>query len=107
VPTRNDQLLTVAQVAEELQVTAQTIRNWIEGGVLGAVRVGRAYRVRRTDLDALLDRAGADSRSLATQRDVWAPTSMRLPAREVSVSPPSIWEGSVGQLRGKRAKQTD
>jgi len=104
LPAPNDQLLTVSQIAEQLQVTAQTIRNWIDSGVLGAVRVGRAYRVRQTDLDALLERAGADSRSLATQRDVWAPTSLRLPAREVSVSSPSIWEGSVGQLRGKRAK---
>jgi excisionase family DNA binding protein len=103
VPIPNDQLLTVSQVAEELQVTPQTIRNWIDGGVLGAVRVGRAYRVRRADLDSLLDRAGADSRSLATQRDVWAPTSIRLPARDVSVGQPSIWEGSVeSQLTAKR-----
>jgi excisionase family DNA binding protein len=98
-----DRLLTVSQVAEEFQVTAQTIRNWIDGGVLGAVRVGRAYRVRRADVDALLDRAGADSRSLATQRDVWAPTSTRLPARGVSVNLPSIWdEPGESRLPSKR-----
>jgi excisionase family DNA binding protein len=92
LPTPNDQLLTVSQVAERLQVTAQTIRNWIDGGVLGAVRVGRAYRIRGADLDSLLDRAGADSRSLATQRDVWAPTSTRLAPRGVFVKLPSIWD---------------
>ena len=98
LPTPNDQLLTVSQVAEQLQVTAQTIRNWIDAGVLGAVRLGRAYRVRRADLDSLLDRAGGDSRSLATQRDVWAPTSTRLPARGVSVKPPSIWDEPGGSV---------
>jgi len=40
-------LLTVPQVAEEFQVTAQTIRNWIDQGVLPAARVGRAFRIRR------------------------------------------------------------
>jgi excisionase family DNA binding protein len=39
-------LLTVPQVAAELQVTAQTIRNWIDHGTLPAVRIGRAFRVK-------------------------------------------------------------
>jgi excisionase family DNA binding protein len=50
-------LLTVPEVAEEFQVTAQTIRNWIDQGVLPAVRVGRAFGIRRADVDGLLDRA--------------------------------------------------
>jgi excisionase family DNA binding protein len=57
-------------VAEQFQVTAQTIRNWIDAGVLPALRVGRAFRVRSEDVDALLERASAESRSLATRRDV-------------------------------------
>ena len=61
------QLLTVPQVAEQFQVTAQTIRNWIDGGALPAVRVGRAFRVRSEDVDALLERADAESSSLATR----------------------------------------
>jgi excisionase family DNA binding protein len=77
-----DRLLTVPQVAEEFQVTAQTIRNWIESGVLPAVRVGRAFRLRRQDVDELLDRARADSSSLATRRDLWAPDGTRLPPRK-------------------------
>ena len=68
--TRQRQLLTVPQVAEEFQVTAQTIRNWIDQGVLPAVRVGRAFRVRSEDVDELLERASAESSSLATRRDV-------------------------------------
>lgn len=42
-------------------MTAQTIRNWIDQGVLAAMRVGRAFRIARADVDALLDRAKAES----------------------------------------------
>jgi excisionase family DNA binding protein len=86
------QLLTVPQVASEFQVTAQTIRNWIAHGTLPAVRVGRAFRVRRADVDALLERARADSSSIATRRDVWAPSTARLPARRGSPGLPSVWD---------------
>jgi excisionase family DNA binding protein len=96
------QLLTVPQVAEEFQVTAQTIRNWIDHGVLPAVRVGRAFRVRRQDVDALLERASADSRSLATRRDVWAPTTTSLPRADVAHAPASVWEGADTELPAKR-----
>jgi excisionase family DNA binding protein len=100
--TRQRQLLTVPQVAEQFQVTAQTIRNWIEGGALPAVRVGRAFRLRREDVDALLERASADSRSLATRRDVWTPTSTRLPRGTARRTPGSVWEGADTELRAKR-----
>ena len=79
LPRPNDQLLTVSQVAERLQVTAQTIRNWIDAGVLPAARIGRGFRIRREDVDELLARASAESGSLATRRDVWAPTTTSLP----------------------------
>jgi excisionase family DNA binding protein len=69
------------QVADELQVTVQTIRNWIDSGVLPAVRIGRAFQIRREDVDAPLDRADADSSSLATRRDLWAPATSSLPRR--------------------------
>ena len=85
-------LLTVPQVAEEMQVTAQTIRNWIDHGTLPAVRIGRAFRVRRDDVDALLQRASADSTSLATRRDLWEPTTTTLPRREGSARAWSVWD---------------
>ena len=86
-------LLTVTQVADEFQVTTQTIRNWIEGGALPAAKIGRAYRVKREDVDAMLALAQADSASLATRRDVWAPETMGLPhRRRDGERPASIWE---------------
>jgi len=46
--------MTVADVAEHLQLNQQTIRNWIDAGTLPAFRVGRRVRIRRSDLDQLL-----------------------------------------------------
>jgi excisionase family DNA binding protein len=85
-------LLTVSQVAAEFQVTAQTIRNWIDNGTLSAVRIGRAFRVRREDVDELLERASADSTSLATRRDLWQPTTTTLPRRAHPDHRGSVWD---------------
>ena len=100
--TRPRQLLTVPQVAEEFQVTAQTIRNWIDQGILPAVRVGRAFRVRREDVDELLERASAESSSLATRRDVWTPTTTTLPRAKDEHPSESVWEGAQAKLPVKR-----
>jgi excisionase family DNA binding protein len=99
---RQRQLLTVPQVAEQFQVTPQTIRNWIDQGVLPAVRVGRAFRVRSEDVDALLERASAESAWLATRRDVWTPTTTTLPRHDDQRTPDSVWEGADTELQAKR-----
>jgi excisionase family DNA binding protein len=100
------QLLTVPQVADELQVTAQTIRNWIGQGTLPAVRIGRAFRVRRADVDALLERASADSGSVATHRDLWQPTMSTLPVRREDGSR-SIWDATAALLAPAPRHQLD
>ena len=85
-------LLTVPEVAAIFQVTAQTIRNWIDHGTLPAVRVGRAFRIRRQDVDALFERASADSASLATRRSLWEPSTSTLPHRHAAEAPRSVWD---------------
>lgn len=50
-----DSFLTVAEVAGLLKLNQQTVRNWIDQGSLPAVRVGRSVRIRRSDLERLLD----------------------------------------------------
>ena len=88
-------LLTVNQVAEEFQVTTQTIRNWIDGGALAAVKIGRSFRVRREDVDRMLARAQAESGSLATRRDLWVPETLGLPhRRRDGERPASVWGGA-------------
>ncbi|MGO9753842.1 MAG: helix-turn-helix domain-containing protein [Solirubrobacteraceae bacterium] len=46
--------LTVAEVAELLKLNQQTVRNWIDQGSLPAVKVGRRVRIKRSDLDHLV-----------------------------------------------------
>jgi excisionase family DNA binding protein len=47
------QLYTVDQVAELLGLQARTVRNYIRDGRLQAVRIGKQYRIARTDVEAL------------------------------------------------------
>ena len=103
LPAPDGQLLTVTQVADQLRVTAQTIRNWIDHGVLPAARIGRSFRIRRRDVDELLARASAESGSLATRRDLWAPTTTTLPRRHDPPEPQSVWEETDTPLPVRRA----
>ena len=50
-----EEFLTVAEVAEMLKLNQQTVRNWIDQGSLPAHRVGRRVRIRRSDLDRMLE----------------------------------------------------
>lgn len=61
--------LTVAEVAEILRLNQQTVRNWIDAGSLPAVRVGRRVRIRRTDLDSIIEQGyrGAPMRAAARE----------------------------------------
>ena len=46
--------LTVAEVASQLRVSTMTVYRLIKAGRLGAVRVGKSYRVREDDVDRYL-----------------------------------------------------
>lgn len=58
----DDDFFTVPEVAQRLRVTAMTIYRWIEDGKLPAVQIAKHYRIRVSDLDAMLEssRVGAD-----------------------------------------------
>jgi excisionase family DNA binding protein len=49
--------LSVQAAASELEVTTRTIYRFINDGKLAAYRIGRVYRIRRSDLDSFLVRA--------------------------------------------------
>ena len=51
----DDTFLTVAEVAGILKLNQQTVRNWIDQGSLPALRVGRRVRIRRSDLERVLE----------------------------------------------------
>lgn len=48
--SNSDQLLTTAQAAKLLQVSAATLREWVRSGRVRAVRHGRGYRFERSAL---------------------------------------------------------
>jgi excisionase family DNA binding protein len=49
----DDPYLTVQDIVRELGVSELTVRTWIKDGRLRAIKAGRAYRVRRSDLDKM------------------------------------------------------
>jgi excisionase family DNA binding protein len=48
----SEQLFTVEQVAQSLNLHVRTIRNYVAAGKLKATRIGKQYRIARSDLDA-------------------------------------------------------
>lgn len=56
----SNELLTVQEVATELRVDATTVRRWVKNNVLEAVVLPhrnkrRAYRIKRSTFNALLE----------------------------------------------------
>lgn len=50
----NVKWLTVEQIANELGVHPDTIRDYIRQGLLKAVQLKRTYRIRRSDYESFL-----------------------------------------------------
>jgi len=48
-------LLNVKQVAEFLQLKESTIYSWAQDGKIPAIKIGRTWRFRRSDLDEWLE----------------------------------------------------
>jgi len=51
-----EQLYTVEQVADRLNLHVRTVRNYVREGRLKAVRIGKSYRIAGEDLAALTGR---------------------------------------------------
>ncbi|MHB8695235.1 MAG: helix-turn-helix domain-containing protein [Solirubrobacteraceae bacterium] len=66
----------MAEVAELLKLNQQTVRNWIDQGSLPALRVGRRVRIRRADLDRLLESGSTINGRMAgpSAEDFWGGT---------------------------------
>ena len=55
MPPTDQQFLTVAQVAETLQKTNDTIRRWIHERTLPATRIGGSWLIPKTALESIID----------------------------------------------------
>ena len=53
-PLEGDTLLTVTEVAEAMRVSNMTVYRLIKTGQLPAVRVGKNYRIRESELHRFL-----------------------------------------------------
>ena len=82
-------ILTVDQVAAYLQLNRLTIYRYIRRGQLRAAKVGKAYRVRKADVDVFLDSLQirpAARRSVRAVRPEAAPGPRPAPVPGVSRS---------------------
>ena len=52
------EILTVNQVAEYLQLSEMTTYKLVQGGRIPAFKIGRHWRIKRTDLNNLIDQLG-------------------------------------------------
>ncbi|MEX0992077.1 MAG: helix-turn-helix domain-containing protein [Actinomycetota bacterium] len=50
----SDRLLTVGEVANAMRVSNMTVYRLIKAGQLAAIRVGKNYRIRESDVDRYL-----------------------------------------------------
>lgn len=63
-----DELLTVRQAAEALSLSIHTIRAWIADRKIGYVKLGKAVRVKRSEIDRVLTAGSVE----AIDHDRWA-----------------------------------
>lgn len=94
----DDDILTVAQVAAQFSVTAQTVRSWIDNGTLKAGRVGKAYRILRGDVYAMVQHAATQRRSV--DPELWGERASELPTTRAPSEPADMWAsaGTAGAL---------
>jgi len=72
----SEELYTVEQTAERLKLHAKTVLRAIREGRLRATRVGKSYRILRTDLEAF---AGLPTRAAAAGGDPWITSIVDIP----------------------------
>jgi excisionase family DNA binding protein len=53
--TKEQSFLTPQEVSDLLRVSIYTVRRWIKEGKLPAYKVGRVWRISKTDLDKWLN----------------------------------------------------
>ncbi len=56
------EILTVSQVAEYLQLSEMTAYKLVQEGRIPAFKIGRHWRVKKSDLTSLIDQLGRGER---------------------------------------------
>lgn len=76
----SQQLFTLEQVAQSLNLHVRTIRNYVRAGRLKAARIGKQYRIARCDLEAFTGGSGPaiSERALGIQGRIEATSVVQL-----------------------------
>ena len=58
----NEELLTEQEVAAQLRVREDEVKQWLQSGQLRGIRQGTGWRIRETDVEAFLQRLRSQAR---------------------------------------------
>lgn len=50
-----ERYLTVEDIAKQFQVSEVTVRRWLKSGDLRAAKMGKSWRIKQSDADALYE----------------------------------------------------
>jgi len=64
-----EKLLTTQEVADYLGLTRRTIYTFIQEGTLRAVKVGREWRIKESELEAFINRGSGEIKDKEDQND--------------------------------------
>src|SRR5215210_1089451 len=78
----NDELLEVPQIARYLRVSDVTVYRWCKEGRLPCLKLGHSWRVRRSALDAFLERGEQSATLLGQLRSFY-----RIPDNVLAIVP--------------------
>ena len=112
----NEDLLTIREAAEALDVSVSTIRRWVASGQLTAFRVGpKRISIRTEDLDNCVKLAKAQSRPVAAGRGTRKPSGNLTPEqvafrKRLGIRPPTPEQRQralevVASMRANLARQ--
>jgi excisionase family DNA binding protein len=57
-----EKLLTTQEIADYLGLTQRTIYTYIQSGSLRAVKIGREWRIKESELEAFINRGNDDGK---------------------------------------------
>ncbi len=82
VPAERHDVMTVAQVADYLQLNKLTVYRYIREGKLPAIKLGRTFRIMREDIHWFLDAQRA-----APERPAWSARKARALSKPATLRP--------------------
>lgn len=62
-------IITAKELALQLRVSRITISRWLKNGKIPSFRIGKDYRIRKTDLDKFLNKAITRQAKLIEQKN--------------------------------------